>query len=90
MRTKRASSLSNRVMTKQTVNLEDNLDRWRYLCPRGHASWEPTNHHFWCSTCARTFNIDGVFYELHDRKTHTQLKRDEVRLMYASGEYESK
>ncbi|MFD1641459.1 hypothetical protein [Halohasta litorea] len=65
---------------KQVVDIENRRDRWRFTCPNGHRSWEPTNHHFWCQRCARHREVDGVFYDLRDRKTGELLDRDKVRL----------
>ena len=73
---------------KEVVRIEDEADRWRFLCPRGHRTWEPTNHHFWCQLCARRDDADGVFYELRDQKTDTLLKRDRVQLLTDSGPYD--
>ncbi len=28
------------------IHVEDELDRWKWSCPNGHRSWEPTNHRF--------------------------------------------
>ena len=73
---------------KEVVRIEDDADRWRFLCPRGHRTWEPTNHHFWCQLCARRDDADGVFYELRDQKTDALLKRDRVQLLTDSGPYD--
>jgi len=75
-------------MARETVRIEDRLDRWRYTCPRGHRSWEPTNHHFWCQKCARHTGVDGVFHELRDKKTGAEIPRDRVRLVTAVGPYD--
>jgi len=71
-----------------TVRVEDPEDRWRWVCPNGHRTWEPTNHHFWCQSCARRKSVDGVFHHLHDRKTGDQYARDEVQLVTATGPHD--
>jgi len=76
------------MSSKRAIQIEDRQDRWRFTCPRGHRSWEPTNHHFWCQQCARQPDVDGVFYELRDRKTGNLLDRSEVRLMTPHGPYD--
>ncbi len=43
-----------------TVTIEERTDRWRFRCPNGHTTWEPTTHHVWCHTCARMDRTDGV------------------------------
>ncbi|SHG77794.1 hypothetical protein [Halobaculum gomorrense] len=69
------------------INLDDQIDRWRYTCPRGHRNWEATNNHFWCCECARQKGVDGVFHELRDAKDRELLSRDEVRLITSAGPY---
>jgi hypothetical protein len=62
------------------VTLTDRTDRWRYTCPRGHRSWEPTNSHFWCRQCAHTHDTDPTFHRLRDRKTDQLIERSQIRL----------
>jgi len=73
---------------KKTVRIEDENDRWRFTCPRGHRDWEPTNHHFWCAKCARLQGIDGVFHQLRDRKTGMLYDRTDVQLLTPLGPYD--
>jgi hypothetical protein len=73
-----------------TVRIEDEYDRWRFVCPNGHRSWEPTNNHFWCHACARTAEVDGVFHELHDKQTGDLVARDRIELVTPGGPYEEK
>jgi hypothetical protein len=68
------------------VDLTDRHDRWRYTCPRGHTDWEPTNHHFWCASCARAGpETEGRFDTLHDRRTGDEHPREDVRLVTGTG-----
>lgn len=76
------------MASKRVVRIEDRLDRWRFVCPRGHRSWEPTNHHFWCQQCASQYEIDGVFYQLRDRRSGELYEREEVRLVDSVGPYD--
>ena len=76
------------MVPKEVVRIEDRQDRWRFVCPHGHRSWEPTNHHFWCQYCARSDEADGVFHELLDKKTGAKLERDRVRLVTPIGPYD--
>ena len=57
-------------------------DPWRYTCPRGHTSWEPTNDHLWCAACARSVDPDAEpeFGRLHDKKTGNTIDHHEVLL----------
>ena len=79
---------SESMPPKEVVRIEDRQDRWRFVCPRGHRSWEPTNHHFWCQKCAASDDYDGVFQTLRDRKTGAELPRDRVRLVTSVGPYD--
>ncbi|QGN05869.1 hypothetical protein Hrd1104_00225 [Halorhabdus sp. CBA1104] len=73
---------------RRTIDLNDETDRWRYTCPNGHRQWEPTNHHFWCASCARQRGQEATFHALHDRKTDQELERIEVRLVDGIGPYD--
>jgi len=75
-------------MSETTVRIENEMDRWRFTCPRGHTRWEPTNHHFWCASCARVETIEASFDELRDRKTGRLYERESVRLLTAAGPYD--
>ena len=67
--------------TKREIRLTDSADRWRFTCPAGHRSWEPTNYHFWCQQCAqRPDDTDPEFHELRDTKTDELVGRDELEL----------
>lgn len=77
---------------KTTIDLSDDSDRWQWVCPRGHRSWEPTNYHFWCARCARSWShnddVDPEFDELRNGRTNELVGRDEVRLVYGTDPYE--
>lgn len=67
-----------------TIRLDREADRWRWTCPRGHRTWEPTNHHFWCAACARASThdneIDPTFDALRDDSTGELVPRDDLTL----------
>jgi hypothetical protein len=69
------------------VNVDDKTHRWRWTCPAGHRSWEPTNHHFWCKQCSRIPDLDGSFDELHDKQRGETFQRDELKLVTDAGSY---
>ncbi|MCU4799723.1 hypothetical protein OB920_05000 [Halobacteria archaeon HArc-gm2] len=73
---------------KTTVRIETKLDRWRFTCPNGHRSWEPTNHHFWCSNCANAYGADGSFEQLRDQRDGRMYAREDVRLVSEHGPYD--
>lgn len=61
----------------------DEIQRWRYRCPRGHSQYEPTNRHWWCAECASSPDpdVDPEFTDLVDKKTGETYERDEVRVL---------
>ncbi|WP_132060311.1 hypothetical protein [Halorussus amylolyticus] len=73
-------------MTEE-IRLEDETDRWKWVCPNGHRTWEPTNNHFWCQSCAGHPELDGVFYELRNRATNEEFERNDLRLLTSAGPY---
>jgi len=72
----------------EEIRLDDGTDRWKWVCPNGHRSWEPTNHHFWCADCARSDEADGVFHELRNKATSELHDRDDVELLTPAGPYQ--
>lgn len=75
-----------------TINTEDKTDRWQWVCPQGHRTWEPTNFHFWCAGCARAWDhnedLDPEFQELRNKKTGETVTREEIVLVTPAGPYE--
>ncbi|WP_255192145.1 hypothetical protein [Natronobeatus ordinarius] len=72
--------------------MDDEIDRWKWVCPRGHRSWEATNHHFWCAECARTYagdDYDPDFEALHNLATDETVHRDDLRLLTRVGPYDT-
>ncbi|MUV59796.1 hypothetical protein [Halobacterium sp. CBA1126] len=68
-------------MARVEIDAHDSDDRWRWVCPNGHCSWEPTNHHFWCRQCASSHaDVDPEFSELVDATTRESYARDEVKI----------
>ena len=80
------ASASN-VSRNTEIKLYDEMDRWKWVCPRGHRSWEPTNNHFWCAECARAHEVDGVFHELRNRKTGELVERENLTLVTPAGPF---
>ena len=79
-----AGKLSGRMNEQTTIILSDRGDRWRFRCPQGHANWEPTNHHFWCQTCAGAaehgVDVEPEFAELHDLRSGELVERERIEL----------
>ncbi|WP_128478359.1 hypothetical protein [Halorussus pelagicus] len=72
----------------EEIRLEDESDRWKWVCPNGHRNWEPTNNHFWCPSCARHLGADGVFHGLRNKATGEVYERDNLRLLTPAGPYQ--
>ena len=69
------------TQTRLELDTDDPIQRWRYRCPRGHTSFEPINHHWYCPECARRHDdVDPEFDELVDKRTGDVYYRDEVRV----------
>lgn len=49
------------------IDLDDEVDRWRWRCPNNHANWDPTNGGLWCQSCQRA-GIDPHWHQLLDAK----------------------
>ncbi|WP_231183518.1 hypothetical protein [Haladaptatus sp. DYF46] len=62
------------------VKIAKQSQKWRYRCPNGHTTWEPTNNHLWCRACARQLDVDPEFWELYDSKTHEAIPRERLVL----------
>ena len=60
------------------VQITTESQKWRYRCPNGHTTWELTNSHMWCRSCANQLDVDPEFWELYDQKTGEQIPRKEV------------
>ncbi|WP_135828944.1 hypothetical protein [Halorussus halobius] len=71
----------------EEIRLEDETDRWRWVCPRGHRTWEPTNNHFWCQSCSRQRGVDGEFSKLRNKATGEVFEREDLRLVTPAGPY---
>ncbi|PSP80302.1 hypothetical protein BRC81_02900 [Halobacteriales archaeon QS_1_68_20] len=62
------------------IDTSDPTIRWRYGCPRGHTTIEPTNGGVWCRACANAHDVDDPHYhELLDKETGETIAWDRVR-----------
>ena len=51
------------------VDTQDPVTRWRWSCPNGHRTVEPTNGGVWCRSCARDADVDDPHHhELLDKR----------------------
>lgn len=69
---------------KIIVRLDDETDRWNWVCRRGHRSWEPANRRFRRHRCVRASDAaaEPEFDELHDTKTGETVHRDDLVLEF--------
>jgi hypothetical protein len=68
-----------RGSTDDTVTIDRDAERYRWLCPAGHANWEPTGEHIWCQTCYR-LEMDAAHDTLCDAKAGTTIPFERVTL----------
>lgn len=69
--------------TRVRIDRADDLDRWRYRCPNGHTTWEPTNNHLWCHKCSQLADADEgpEYYEILDARTDERIPWSAVELV---------
>lgn len=67
------------------IDRSKDADRWRYVCPNGHTSWDLTNSHLWCVTCAQAAEHDDEInpehYELLDKSENKLIPWESVELV---------
>jgi hypothetical protein len=61
-------------------------DRWRFVCPNGHADWERTNNHIYCRTCYQEHvhhdpERDPEHYHVLDKKRHELIPWTRVQVV---------
>jgi hypothetical protein len=73
------------------IDLDYTIDRWKWRCPRGHTSWEPTNCHFYCTACADQASqgepVEPTFEELTNQQTGETVPRDRLVLRSELGNW---
>jgi hypothetical protein len=42
-------------MPTKSIDLSDELNRWRYRCPVGHVGWHLRSDHTYCQACHARF-----------------------------------
>lgn len=67
--------MSQRISSqvRRQIDRSDAIDRFRFVCPAGHTTWERTNSHGWCAQCSKASkqgaDVDPEFYQIWDKKT---------------------
>lgn len=60
------------ITHRTRVIIDADAERYRYVCPNGHADWDRTNNHLWCRGCRRQADngadVDPEHYRLFDKK----------------------
>ncbi|WP_254841114.1 hypothetical protein [Natronomonas marina] len=78
------SSVEDRPQTV-TIDFSDEIDRMRYRCPNGHASFTRTNSHIWCHGCAdaaqRGHDVEPEHFEIHDARTGKDIPWSAVEII---------
>lgn len=65
-----------------TIDKREFVERYRYVCPHEHTSWEWTQNHFWCPACWKSSDEDPKFYYLKDMETGESLHRGQVEVKW--------
>jgi hypothetical protein len=71
-------------MPKRTIDIGNELDRWRYRCPHGHTHWFPQNESIFCRSCRRSLglSIEESHYDaLVDEATGDRIPREQIELL---------
>lgn len=56
--------------------------RWRWGCPAGHTTVEPTNGGVWCRSCSRDPSVDDPHHhELLDKRTGETVAWERVEFV---------
>ena len=67
------------------IDRRQEADKWRYVCPNGHTSWDRTNSHLWCPACASAADhdddIDPEHYEVLDKSAEKLIPWDCVKVV---------
>ncbi|MDL5361321.1 hypothetical protein [Halalkalicoccus sp. NIPERK01] len=62
------------------IDRTDPIQRMRWRCPNNHTTWEPTNSHAYCASCARHVGLDPEHYELLDARTGERVSWARIEL----------
>lgn len=70
--------------TEVVIDRSDDLDRFRFTCPRGHTTWDRTNNHIWCPSCRREgehgADVDPEWYVVYDKQREEKIPWEQVTL----------
>lgn len=64
------------------IDLSRSSIRWRWGCPNGHTTIEPTNGGIWCRSCSQAVDIDDPHHhEVVDKQTGEKVPWVAVELV---------
>ncbi|GAA3882802.1 hypothetical protein [Haloarcula argentinensis] len=67
----------------EEVVIDRDDEPYRWVCPNGHCSWDRTNNHCWCPSCARQsengVDVHPEHWEIVDEKTGQTIPYAAVR-----------
>lgn len=55
------------------IDTSDESIKWRYTCPHGHLTYEPTNGGIWCRACDHDDEIDEAHHHAIKDKSKDKL-----------------
>jgi len=71
------------------IDRSDPAERYRYVCPNGHADWDKTNSHIWCRSCRHQCEtgdeIEPEHWEIYDKKTGETIPWSSVEVVTDRG-----
>ena len=75
------SSVEDRHPTVE-IDMSSSTTRWRYGCPHGHTTIEPTNGGIWCRGCSQAVDIDDPHHhEVIDKQSGEEIPWVAVELI---------
>jgi hypothetical protein len=63
------------------INRSEELDRWRFTCPNGHHSYDPSAELIYCHACER-IGRSSTHDTLTDRKTGETLTVRDIDILH--------
>jgi len=70
---------------KVVIDRSDEIERYRFVCPRRHTTWDRTNNHIWCPSCRRedehsNEDVDPEHYYIYDKAEDRKIPWEDVVL----------
>jgi hypothetical protein len=71
-------------MPRRTIDLDDDLDRWRYRCPLNHSDWALRTDEIYCRSCRNSVGLSreqARYSALVDARTGERIPLDQVEVI---------